>query len=199
MVCHHHQKVKKSSFQSGDFSVTNQQRQASQGVGQASSFCRAEQAVGAECLRLSENITFLCAVGVQSKPLACPECQNVLPYVIQYTDDKVAHNLMWHTATDSQLNRPAKNHIIPHRGNHVWYEYDLTQLTKPDSMYQANHADKRNGRFSENRFLTFCYFPKHSIKVYFLLLFWTLPTSLKAMEKSLISWVVGSGPETAVV
>lgn len=75
--------------------------------------------MGVECLHLSENINFLCAVGVQAKPFSCPERQNVLPSVIQYTDDKVAHNLMQHTATDSQLNRPARNHIIPHRGNHV--------------------------------------------------------------------------------
>jgi len=64
-------------------------------------------------------------------------------------------------------------------------------------MYQANHAESKYGQFSENSFLSCSYFPKYCIKAYF---FDLLPCSLQVMEKySLISWVVGSGPEIAVV
>lgn len=63
-------------------------------------------------------------------------------------------------------------------------------------MYQVNHAESKYGQFLENRFLSFSYFLKYCIKDWFFDLF---PSSLKVMEKSLISWAIGSGPEIAVV
>lgn len=117
----HNQKVEGSSFQRGDVSgvqLTEISLWKVAGPG-LQLLLSCEGSGSREPSPHREKITSSCAVGVGTKLLSCPEHRNVLPCVIQYTDAKVAHNLMRQTATDSQLNRPAKNHIVVHRGNCV--------------------------------------------------------------------------------
>lgn len=119
MVHPHNQKVEGSSFQYRDISeVQLRKLNVCQVVGcglQVLLSCEGSESWEPSPCR--EKITFSYAVWVGTKLLSCTEHQDVLLYVIQYTDAKVAHNIMQQVAIDSQLNRPAKNHIIVHRGN----------------------------------------------------------------------------------